>query len=77
MTPAQTERIKLLAGALDRVSTAFVTIGILTPAVAYLYNLADVRRLVSPVVIALGSASWLIAAVVLHLLARRILGRLR
>lgn len=71
------ERTKLLANALDRASTACVTIGIVTPAAGYLYNIGGFRAGTGDLVLALGLAGWSVAAVALHALARFTLGRLR
>lgn len=48
------ERAKLLAGALDRASTAVFTVGIVTPVVSYFFNLQNIRDTLRTV-----SASWL------------------
>lgn len=64
------ERRKLLANGLDRLSTAFIAVGVLgqalslTPAAATLINLIVM-------------AGWISGAVILHLVARRVLGGLR
>ena len=73
MTPSYVERTKLLANALDRVSTACVTVGIATPIAGYVYNVSNVRALVSLLDLLTGIAGWFLAAVVLHLGARRVL----
>ena len=73
MTPSYVERTKLLANALDRVSTACVTVGIATPIAGYVYNVSNVRALVSLLDLLTGIAVWFLAAVVLHLGARRVL----
>jgi hypothetical protein len=41
MSLIDNERTKLLANALDRASTACFTVGILTPAAGYLYNIGN------------------------------------
>jgi hypothetical protein len=70
MTLIHNERTKLAANALDRVSTAFVAVGAvgqalsLTPASATFWNLVS-------------GACWLLAAFALHLIAQRVLGRLK
>jgi len=64
------ERAKLLAGSIDRLSTAFVAVGVLgqvlslSPAQATWRDYADV-------------GAWFSASIVLHLIAQAILGRLR
>ncbi len=73
MSLIRNEQTKLLANALDRASTACFTVGIATPIAGYLYNIANFRSSVSPLVLGLGLAGWFLGAVGLHLLARRIL----
>jgi hypothetical protein len=64
------ERRKLLAGALDRLSTAFIAIGVLgqvlslSPASAEMVTLAVMT-------------SWILGAVILHFIAQRVLGGLK
>ena len=71
------ERAKLLAGTLDRASTAMFTVGILTPSVSYLFNLQNIRDTLGlPGLVAFVALS-LAATIGLHLLARRVLGDLR
>jgi hypothetical protein len=71
----QNERIKLRANALDRASTACLAVGVLGPAVGFLYGVsaANVPRLL----LVIGSTMWLSAAVALHLLSWRTLGGLK
>lgn len=75
MSLIKNERAKLLANALDRASTACLTVGVFGPAVAFLYGMGTVH--ISPVALGVGGAVWLTAAVLLHLLAQRTLGRLQ
>lgn len=70
------ERVKLTANALDRASTACLTVGILGPTAAALYGIGSAVP-VSSGLIATGAALWLAAAMVLHLLANATLGRLK
>ena len=70
------ERVKLFANALDRASTACFTVGIATPVAGYLYNVGGFGDLVAPPRLLAGVTGWLAGAIALHLLARRILGRL-
>jgi hypothetical protein len=68
LTPSQhqtiaNERTKLLALALDRVSTGCVIIGVFAPLAASSLNL-------------LGGIAWISGGAVLHLTARWVLGRL-
>ena len=69
------ERAKLLANALDRASTAAVTIGVLAPIAASLYSVAGPGPGMWTLVV--GAVIWFFAAVALHLGARIVLGRLR
>ena len=66
------ERVKLLANALDRASTACLTVGIAAPLATYLYGSGHVG--LGNVLAA--SYLWLCAAFGLHGLARRVLGGL-
>ena len=69
------ERLKLLANALDRASTAFVTVGVLAPTAAAIYNLGTSNV---GVPFAAGSfAVWLFCAFALHWGARALLKGLR
>jgi len=69
------ERQKLLAGNLDRLSSAFAIIGVVTPVIAWSYGFptAPPWTLYS----AFFSGVWFLTAVGLHALARRTLRRLR
>lgn len=71
------ERTKLLANALDRASTTCFTVGIVTPGAGYLYNVSGFRSAVGLGVLTVGLIGWFVAAVLLHLAARRVLGGLR
>ncbi|MBN7808747.1 hypothetical protein JZX86_25800 [Agrobacterium rosae] len=64
------ERRKLLANALDRLSTAFIAIGVLGPALSLTPNSLNI----SSVAFIVG---WILSSVALHLTARRVLGGLR
>jgi hypothetical protein len=64
------ERTKLTATAVDRVSTAFVAVGVLGQA----FVLPPANTLWISL---LSGGAWLFWAIALHLLARRILKRLR
>jgi len=68
----QNERTKLLANAVDRFSTACLTVGVVTPVAGYFYGLTHLTgwRWV-PIF-----GAWLIVAVGLHYFARGILGNL-
>ncbi|MET3612192.1 hypothetical protein ABID16_000497 [Rhizobium aquaticum] len=63
------ERTKLAANALDRLSTAFVVVGVLGRTFNYSPG-ADMW------IGLLGVATWILGAFILHLIARRILGGL-
>jgi hypothetical protein len=76
VTAVHNERTKLLANALDRASTVCLTVGIATPVAGYLYNIGGLRAALSPLALAAGMGAWLLCAVLLHLMARRVLGRL-
>jgi hypothetical protein len=43
LSPAEIEKAKLIANALDRASTACFTVGIATPLVGYVYNVTGFR----------------------------------
>jgi hypothetical protein len=70
------ERAKLFANNLDRASTACFTIGIASPIAAYVYKIGNLREAVSELELGLGLTGWLVAAIFLHILARRTLGGL-
>ncbi|PYE86382.1 hypothetical protein C7477_1268 [Phyllobacterium leguminum] len=70
MTQIHNERIELMAGNLDRLSTAFVAVGVLGKT----FDFTPGQGLfVSALVI----IAWIFAAMGLHLAARYILGRLK
>ena len=77
MSLVENERIKLLANAFDRASTACVTVGIATPLAGYIYNVSGFRETISYATMALSLAGWLVGAISLHLFASRILKRLQ
>ncbi|SMF71564.1 hypothetical protein SAMN02982989_4042 [Xaviernesmea oryzae] len=64
------ERRKLIAGALDRLSTAFVAVGVL----GQVLSLSPASASVSQAVI---MAGWILGAVILHWIAQRALGGLK
>lgn len=70
MSLVHNERTKLLANNLDRLSTAFLAVGVLGKT----FNFTPGSGLFVSVLVL---ASWILAAVVLHLIARRVLGRLQ
>jgi hypothetical protein len=67
------EQTRLLANAIDRGSTACFTIGIATPIAGFVYNVSGFRSTIGGGELASGLVGWLIAAVLLHFGARRIL----
>jgi hypothetical protein len=71
------ERAKLLANVLDRASTAVFTVGILTPAVSYFFNLQNVRDALGPGGLAAFVALSSLATAAPHLMARSVLGDLQ
>jgi hypothetical protein len=64
------ERRKLLAGALDRVSTAFIVVSVLGQALSL--NPASASFVAAVVML-----GWISGAVILHLVAQRVLGGLK
>ena len=76
MTPAEIEKTKLVASALDRISTTCVTVGVATPLAGYIYNIGGFRTSIGLGGLALALGGWMIAALALHLSARRVLKRL-
>ncbi len=73
MTPADIEKTKLIASALDRTSTACFTVGIATPLAGYVYDVSGFRSALGVAELLGGLAGWLIVAISLHMLARRVL----
>lgn len=69
MSLIHNERKRLLANA----STACFTVGIATPIAGYLYNVGNIGETISGIRLALGLIGWLLAAIALHLFARRVL----
>jgi hypothetical protein len=69
----ENEQKKLLASALDRVSTICVTVGVAAPVAGVFYGLSKIEtwQLLA------ACPAWISAAVGLHLFARHTLGRLR
>ena len=77
MSLIDNERTKLLANALDRASTACFTVGILTPAAGYLYNVGNFRSAAQVPALAIGLIAWFLTVVALHYFARRVLQGLK
>jgi hypothetical protein len=66
------ERTKLLANALDRASTACLTVGVLAPVGAVLYTGSQPN----PWILGIGLIVWLVVARALHGMAVSTLGRI-
>lgn len=77
MSQIDNERTRLLAGALDRASTACFTVGVATPLAGYLYGVLTFSAATSGYWLVFTGASWFFATIVLHLIARRILRGLK
>jgi multisubunit Na+/H+ antiporter MnhG subunit len=71
------EQIKLLAITLNTAATSCFTVGIATPVAGYIYNFGNMQTTVSLWSLGLGVAGWLLAAILLHFLARRALKGLK
>ncbi len=69
------EQTKLAANAIDRASTACLVVGVFGPLSATLYDFGDAAA--HGTILAAGSVAWLVAAGLLHLMAHRVLRRLR
>ena len=76
MSLIRNEGTKLLATALNTTATSCFTVGIVTPLAGFIYNVGGFRSSVGLPELALGLTGWLMAALCLHLLARRMLGGL-
>lgn len=70
MTLIHNERTKLLANTLDRLSTATIVVGVLGQAFSLTPATATLPKIINGV-------CWLLGALVLHLIAQRVLGRLK
>ncbi len=77
MTLVFNERTKLLATALNTAATSCVTIGIATPIAGYIYDVGNMQATLRPGLLLLAALGWLSAAVLLHLIARWVLGSLK
>lgn len=69
------ERTKLLANALDRASTACLSVGVLAPIAAAIYTVAG--TVPATLTFVIGAVCWILAAMVLHISARYVLRRLQ
>jgi hypothetical protein len=75
MSLIDNERTKLFANALDRASTACLTVGVFAPIAAAIYTSTGTVPATATFVI--GAVCWIFASVVLHLSARYVLRRLQ
>jgi dipeptide/tripeptide permease len=76
MSLVHNERTKLTATWLNALAAATVVTGVIAPLVAIVFGIPTSGK-VSSVVFILATFVWLVLGVILHMLARRILGRLR
>ena len=74
MHDADKEKTKLLATALNNLGVAIVTIGFVTPLIAFLYKAASAPPIEAVVAL---SGIWLATGAVLHVIARLILEDMR
>ena len=74
MSLVHNERTKLLANALDRASTACITVGVFAPTAAAIYT--SVSSMTSSRNLIIGAIAWIFTAAVLHISARYVLRRL-
>ncbi|WP_235890997.1 hypothetical protein [Pararhizobium mangrovi] len=70
------ERTRMIANALDRLSTAFLTVGVLAPAASEIYGnvrVAESLGVWTPFIV----VAWFLSAIALHLTAHLVLGDLK
>ena len=67
------EQAKLSAALLNNVAVAAVSLGVLTPLVAYFYGIAPISEAVGPCTLVSGVVVWTTVAFMLHLMARSVL----
>ncbi len=77
MSLVENERTKLLATAPNTAAGSCFTVGIATPLAGYLYNVSGFRSQVALWELVLGVCYRVVTATVLHLAARRVLGKLK
>lgn len=77
MSLIENERTKLLATGLNTAASSCFTVGIATPLAGYVYNVSAFRTHIDRLELGIGMACWLLAAISLHLIARRILRGLK
>lgn len=70
------EQTKLLAAALNTAATSCFTVGIATPLAGYIYNVGNMQATLSLTILVLAAFGWLSVAIILHLVAQRVLRRL-
>jgi hypothetical protein len=58
MATVDDEQTKLRANAIDRASTACVTIGVATPVAGFVYNVSGFRSTIGAAELALGLLGW-------------------
>ena len=75
MSLIHNERVKLLALAFNTAATSAFTVGVLAPVAAAFYDFGPTREGAKTVVV--GAVLWIVAAVMLHLAGRRVLGWLK
>jgi len=73
VSKVQDERTKLTATFLNSIATAMVAAGAVVPFAAFTYEMPGAAR--GRAVVLVG-VSWAVAGVIMHLMARRLLGRL-
>jgi hypothetical protein len=74
MSLIHNERTKLVANALDRASTACLTVGVFAPIAAAIYT--SIGTGPATLTFVIGAVCWIFAAMVLHMSARYVLRRL-
>jgi uncharacterized membrane protein YfcA len=70
------EKLKLTANALNGAAVSSFTVGVVGPLVAVFINLGDAGTKVSPTALIVNAAIWLVASIVLHWAAQKVLDRL-
>lgn len=75
MSVIHNERTKLTANWLNAMASGVIITGVVAPSIAVLFQIGTGMGL-RPLLLAAASAVWLSCGVALHLLARKVLGRL-
>jgi hypothetical protein len=75
MTKIIDEQTKLLANLLNTISGAVIVTGVVAPLVAVSFGIATAPVMPVPVLLVV-SASWLVAGVLIHYIARLVLRKL-